>query len=204
MDKVILLEVRRQVAHLLFGVALTIGIFLNYIDIWFLTAANFTLVAGILYWKSLNGSKCPLKKILSFFEREDHLTKFPGRGVLFFLLGAWCAVALFPNDMALASILILSVGDSVSHLYGRFLGKIKVPFFPHKNIEGHIAGTILAAIISSIFVPFAPALAAACIGMIIEIPHWKIGKIPLDDNLLIPIASGAALMTWNHFFPFLV
>ena len=201
--KIVLLEVRRQVAHLCFGVLLTLLLFLDLIDAWFLTAATLTFAALILYWKSACGANCLFKRMLSFFERDEHITRFPARGPFFFLFSTLLTVLLFPRTIALASILILAVGDSISHLYGRFLGRVKVPFFPEKNLEGHIVGGCIAALVSTIFVPLVPALVASAIAMLVEIPRFRIGQMQVDDNLLIPLAAGTTLFIWDMYFPFL-
>ncbi len=201
--EVFLLEIRRQVFHLCFGTGIALFLYLDLINSYSLALLTILFGILILHWKTPSSERSLLKKMLSFFERDEHIIQFPGRGVFFFLLGATLVSFLFSQPIALASILILAVADAVCHLYGRFLGYVKIPKFPKKNLEGHVIGWILGALVALIFVPLVPALIASFIAMIFEIPEWKVGIIPLDDNLLIPIAAAGSLAMWNVFFPFL-
>ncbi|MBI5414757.1 hypothetical protein HZA38_04565 [Candidatus Peregrinibacteria bacterium] len=203
MNKIVLLEIRRQVAHLCFGIVLSVLIFHKIIDAWFLAATSCTFAAFVCYWKSKYGQKSYIKRILAFFERDEHILKFPGRGIFFFIVSAFLVVAIFPREIALASILILSVGDSISHIYGRFLGKWKIPCWPEKNVDGHVIAVILSALTATAFVPFLPALLASLLAMIVEIPRIYFFKHPIDDNLLIPLVASGVLSLWNVFSPFL-
>ncbi|MFH1409623.1 MAG: hypothetical protein ABIH34_06965 [Nanoarchaeota archaeon] len=75
--------------------------------------SRFTKLPGI-YW------------LLTQMDRKKDLTRFPGKGAVLFVIGATAAVMLFPKDIALASIMILSFGDAFGPLVGQF-GKIKHP-----------------------------------------------------------------------------
>jgi dolichol kinase len=138
---------------------------------------------------------------LDVFERDHDRQKIPGRGLIFFLLGSFLAVVFFSLEIAVASILILAFGDSVSHVFGRHFGQIKTPFHPKKFLEGSLFGIILSAIAAGFFVPLAEALVASTVAMILEFPTIRISGHRLDDNLLIPLSAGVVLTIFQEFFP---
>lgn len=97
---------------------------------------------------------------------------------------------LFPKEIAMASIMILALGDSVSHLYGLHYGKIKHPLSNAKFLEGTIAGFVAGFIGALIFLPWLEAFLASLAAMIVEAIEIKIGIGQVDDNLIIPIVAG--------------
>ena len=135
-----------------------------------------------------------LAKILSFFERDHHMQQFPGRGILFFTIGAYFSFLLFPTNIAYASILMLSVGDAFTNIVGRHFGKIKTKLNPNKFIEGSIVGIILCIPVAYYFVPnIWAAITASIVAMFLEMPNVKVAEWEIDDNLLIPIGAGFTL-----------
>lgn len=135
------LEFRRQILHILYGFALLFLYHYNYIDNKILLGM---IIGGAITSLMVKRERLsPIKRFLSLFERDHHLEKFPGRGVLFFTIGTYLTLLLFEREMAYAGILILSVGDAVSNVVGRYWGKIKTKLNPNKNIEGSIAGILV-------------------------------------------------------------
>jgi len=133
-------------------------------------------------------------KVLSFFEREHHMEAFPGRGPLFFTLGAYLSLILFETPVAYAGIMILTFGDAFSNIIGRHFGKIKTKLNPEKCIEGNLAGILIAAPFAYYFFPNVWAvLAAATVGMFLEIPNIQLFGFEIDDNLLIPLGASFTL-----------
>lgn len=106
-----------------------------------------------------------------------------------FTMGLIISLIIFPLPIAFTSITILTIGDSVANISGRFFGK--TPFFYNKNktIEGTIIGFISAFLCSSLFVNPFHAIIAAAVGMTVEsLP------LPINDNLAIPLSSGTILI----------
>jgi dolichol kinase len=135
-----------------------------------------------------------VRRVLGFFERDHHMENFPGRGVLFYTIGAFLALLLFQREIAYAAIIMLSVGDAVSNLVGKHFGRIKTKLNPDKYIEGTLAGILVSIPVAYFFVPnFAAAAAASCIAMFLEMPNVKIFNFEIDDNLLIPLGAGITL-----------
>lgn len=186
------LEIRRQILHIFYGFALLFlyhnGILDNNILLGMIIGGA---AASIMVKKE---KLSPVRRILSFFERDHHLAQFPGRGVLFFTIGSYLTLLLFQKDVAYAGIMILSVGDAVSNIVGRSLGKIKTKLNPNKFIEGNIAGILISVPFAYYFFPNVYAVLAACtVGMFLEIPYIKILGFEIDDNLLIPLGASFTL-----------
>ena len=99
----------------------------------------------------------------------------------------------------MASIMILALGDSVSHLYGLHYGRIKHPLSSTKFFEGTIAGFIAGFIGALIFLPWLEAFLASLAAMAVEAIEIKIGAGQVDDNLIIPVVAGAAVLAVRLF-----
>ena len=183
-------EVRRQWIHALTG--LTIA-FLIYTDL--LSADLLLLGAFFGAVLSLTERFIPLPivtPILNYFERPHHLKAFPGRGLLFMVIGSFLAVYFFEKNIAVAAIVILALGDSITNIFGRYFGEIKLPYNRKKTIDGVLVGIAAATLGSFFFVPFHVALIASLGAMFVETLDLKIG-IEIDDNLLIPIVAGGIM-----------
>lgn len=186
------LEFRRQILHILYGFSLLFLYHYNYLDDRILLGM---IIGGALTSLMVKRERLhSIRRFLSFFERDHHLERFPGRGVLFFTIGTYLTLILFDRNIAYAGILILSVGDAVSNIVGRNWGRIKTRLNPHKNIEGNIAGIVASLPFAYYFFPdiFA-VIAASTVGMFLEIPAIRIFNFEIDDNLLIPIGAAFTL-----------
>lgn len=186
------LELRRQLFHLLYG---PIIVLLHYYDWLSLEILGGIVIGGALMSFMIKKEKMgPVRWLLSHFERDHHMETFPGRGILFFTLGAFISLWLFPSAMAYAGILILSVGDAVTNLIGRRFGRIKTKLNPHKYVEGTLVGVLFSIPIAYYFVPhIAAAISASCIAMFLEMPHIRLFGFDIDDNLTIPVAASLTL-----------
>ena len=134
-----------------------------------------------------------LTKILSNFER-DHNKQFPGKGFIFFLAGAMLVIKIFPQNIALVSLVVLTFGDSVSTLAGFFGGQYRRdPFNRYKSIYGTLLGMLVAFLIGMLFVNPIESFIASFFGMFAEAASIKLGEQEADDNLIVPLAAGTAL-----------
>jgi dolichol kinase len=186
------LELRRQAIHLLYGPTLVILHSYQLI--------NTTLLLGMIIGGAIASYLIKrqrltfLAKILSFFERDHHMQQFPGRGILFFTIGAYFSFLLFPVNIAYASIIMLSVGDAFTNIVGRHWGRIRTKLNPNKFIEGTIVGILLCIPVAYYFVPnLWAAITASIVAMFLEMPNVKIAEWEIDDNLLIPMGAGFTL-----------
>lgn len=189
-----LLELRRQLFHAFAGLGLVLLLYYNLID-------SFTVFIGVI----LGGVLCFLSKkmyipiftwFLRNFEREEQIKIFPGRGSLFFFIGVLLVLQLFEKDIALAAIMILTLGDSVSHLVGRYFGRIKNIFNGHsrKLLEGTYAGVLAGFFGALFFVPVPEAFFGSLGAMIAEALEFNMNKKSIDDNLIIPLVAGTVML----------
>lgn len=184
-------EFNRQMFHMLLGVIIVLFLRYGFAD------KNLILVlilAGVILSFLSAKIKIPIiYTLLQKFERKKDIERFPGKGVIFYFIGIYLSLLIFSKEIAMASIMILALGDSVSHLYGLHYGKISHPFSNTKFLEGTIAGFAAGFIGALIFLPWLEAFFASLAAMIVEAIEIKIGTEQVDDNLIIPIIAGAAV-----------
>jgi len=186
------LELKRQLIHILLGLFLVFFLKINLINA---TTILFIFIVGLTLSFFSRRFHIPLVyDFLKIFERKADLEKFPGKGAVSYVFGAYIAVLIFPKDIAMASIMILALGDSVSRLVGPY-GYLKHPFTNVKFFEGAIAGAIAGFLGALYFVPWLQALIASIVAMLIEGIDLKIKGFKIDDNLLIPIVAGIVMIS---------
>jgi len=184
-------EVRRQAFHICLGLAIIILLVNNILNSLILFII---LIAGILI--SILSRKFKIPVIYSFlklFERKDILKTFPGKGVISFLIGCLLVLQLFGRDIALASIMILTFGDSVSHLFGWHFGRKKHPLNCLKSIEGNIAGAFTGFLGAMLFVSPLPAFLASFGAMTAEAIELRMNNKIIDDNIIVPLVAGTII-----------
>lgn len=186
------LEIRRQLLHVFYGLSLIAFHKQGVINNVFLLAL---LVGGFVISYFIQRKRMTLiARFLSIFERKHHLEAFPGKGVLFFTLGAYLTLMLFEANVAYAGIAILSVGDAISNIMGRHFGYTKIKLNPHKFIEGNLLGILASMPVAYFFFPhFFAVFAASTVGMFLEIPNIKLFGFEIDDNLIIPVGAAFTL-----------
>ncbi len=190
------MEIRRQAFHLFSGIIIALLLYYEIINSIFLLGILATGLALSLISKK---TEIPIiALLLKLFERKEAMRTLPGKGAITLVGGSLIATLIFPKDVALASILILAAGDSISHVIGRFFGRTKQPLSV-KLIEGTIAGIVAGFLGAIYFVGLWEALAASAIAMTLETLDFSIWKKKVDDNLLIPLAAGTAIMLIRYF-----
>lgn len=184
-------EVRRQSAHLATGLLIILLVKLHVLD---LTILGAILAVGGLLSLISRYQKIPLiYPILQIFERPQQMKTFPGKGSFFLVMGSFLALALFPEPIALASIAIMAIGDSLTTLIGVYFGHIKSPTNQFKHLEGTALAIMVGTIAAFNFVSFEKAFIGAFVGMLFEaliVP--RIDRV-IDDNLLIPLVAGLTM-----------
>ncbi len=182
-----MLELRRKIFHILSGLFLIAVLNYNLLERFHFLII---LILGIIISFISTKTKIP---IISFLLKKLVRKKMflPGWGAITALTGMLIALYLFPENIAYASILILSVGDGFAALIGK-MGKTKTRFSKKKTWEGTISGIITATVAATFFIPFYIALVSSMVAMFIELVDFKFKNI-IDDNLLIPIVSGVVI-----------
>jgi len=186
------MEMRRQLFHATVGIAIVALIYLDVLKWWGLLAI--LAVGSVLILLSRKYRIPIVYWFLERFERQEVMEIFPGKGSFFFVLGAFVVVLIFDKSIAMASIIICALGDSMSHLVGARMGRVKHPFSNTKFIEGHIVGAIIGALGAMLFVSPLTALVAASIAMFVEGIDIKFRmKWILDDNFIVPLTAGIVM-----------
>ncbi len=191
-------EIRRQAFHICLG--LTIVALLNY-NIINSLIIFIVLIAGIILSILSKKYKIPvIQQFLNIFERKETIDKFPGRGTIAFFIGCLLVLQLFEKNIALASIMILTFGDSFSHLVGWHIGRRKNPLNCLKSIEGNVAGAIAGFIGAMFFVSPLYAFVASFTAMAAETIEIKMQERIVDDNITVPLVAGTVMHLLRIYF----
>ena len=192
-------EIVRQVMHIIIGLAVIILILLLELEIalivlfiLFCLSILFSLL--VVFFKPFSRF-APIKYFLENLSREYDRKQFPAKGLIFFLGGCVLVLKLFSINIALASIVVLTFGDSVSTLtclFGRAKYNVK-PFNRFKTIYGTLLGFIVSSLVALIFIDPLYAIIGSFFGMIAEAISLKLGEEETDDNLIVPLAAGTAI-----------
>ncbi len=179
------LELRRQFLHIFFGIFIVFMLYYHLFNIYHLLAI---LITGLILSKLCCHFRIPIASwVMDKFERPEFRYSFPGKGPIFFMIGSIIVVYFFPLKIALASILILSLGDGLSHIFGKLISKKKYKYL--KSIEGTLIGITFSFFGAMIFV----SALAAFLGTITSLLLENL-KIPfIDDNLFIPIVAALVI-----------
>ena len=186
------LETKRQLFHALAG---TFIAFFMYIDIFPVWLFFILVLTGLVIYSCWEDGAQPI--IQWFFNNFERSEEKRGTGALWYVIGCFLTVLIFPRNAALGALMILAWGDSVSHWVGRFYGHIPHPFNKKKNVEGILAGTIAAIAGAVFFVPNLPAVIASVVVMNLEVIPFKIGKYIVNDNFWIPLVAAAIITGVN-------
>ncbi len=194
------LELKRQLMHILVGI---VTVTLLYFDILSPWALFLMIIIGfLLSFLVKRNVKVPLIDwFLRHFERPDQMNNFPGKGTLFFFIGSLLVLKLFDKDIALASIMVLTFGDSVSHLFGAKFGRLQ-NFFngqSRKLFEGTLMGTLAGFFASWLFVSFPLAFVGSFAAMIAEVIKIDFNERTLDDNIVVPLVAGTVMFLMRTF-----
>lgn len=193
------LEIKRKLLHISMGIIIVLLLLYGLIGkmhIFFLV-----IVSIVISFLSKKHRITLVDKFMQNFERDQNLKKFPGKGVIFYLIGIYLVLSFFPMDIALAAILILTFADSISHLFGIRFGRTRHPFVSTKFLEGWFAGLIAGFVAALVFVPWYEALAASFFAMLVEGIEIKTGKEEeIDDNVLIPLVAAIAIWAVRAIF----
>ncbi len=192
-------EVERQLIHLFTGITLILLIWAagdNALPVLVLLLAFYAAVSVVIM---LNMLPLSLSTFLCRWGRPSKQT-MPLKGTILLLCGITLSFALFPEEIAYASIAVVAFGDSVATAIGVLIGRHKLPYSEKKTVEGTLSGMIAAFLAASIFVTPIQALLGSAGGMLLEsiidlqtireFNSQMVFKFFLNDNFLIPLFSG--------------
>jgi len=186
-------ELGRKLLHMMIGISAILLLVYNIITPWIIFGIFIACV--VISLLSLRFRLPLVSFFLDNFERSKDKHQLPGKGIIFAMAGSLLVIRLFPIDIALASMVILTFADPVSYLVGKYLGKTPSILDERKNIEGNLAGFILSSLFAMFFVAPSLAIAGSLISiMLFESLIIEIQRVQLDDNLIIPLAAGTTML----------
>ena len=178
------LELRRQLLHMTFGILLVTLLYFRIFNIYHMLAI---LVGGVILSKLCTRFYVPIASwVMDRFEREEFRYSLPGKGPILFMVGSIIVLYLFPLKTALAAMMILSVGDAMSHIFGKLLSKRTYKYL--KSVEGTLIAMVFSFFGAFIFVSFAAALVSSVLTMMFESIEFGV-----DDNLFIPFVAAVII-----------
>jgi len=136
------------------------------------------------FWQ--RGFRKTFHKIFGLILRRHELKDFTGATYLLF--SAMLCVAFFEPLIASCAMAFLSIGDTFAALVGMNYGKRKF-FGMSKSLEGSIA-CFISCLIFGVFWLNNPAIA---LGGALAATFAELSKIPVDDNLKIPLSAGVVI-----------
>jgi dolichol kinase len=102
-----------------------------------------------------------------------------------YLLGILLAVAFFPRSVAVPAILVLALADPAASYLGRRWGRRRLGA---GTVEGSL---VFLGVALAVLVPLAGWLVGTATALVTAVV--EVIPLPVDDNLLIPLLSGALL-----------
>ena len=174
-------ELIRKSIHLS---SLIIPISLFYFDKYFIL--NLLIPLSIAYIAidclRINSTKVSnlYNKYLGSITRDFEFNSLTGASYIF--ASTCLIISLFPNNIAIPSLLIMSISDSMASIIGRRYGKV---YFLKKSLEGSIA-FFLSSILIIIFldIKLFPAIASILVCTLVE--AYQLFNI--DDNFSVPLS----------------
>lgn len=140
--------------------------------------------------------------LLDKMENRPSRRYFPGKGVFFFFFGAFLVSIFLSRKAVFASVFVVSVGDSLSHIVGEEFGRIRHPLSASKNIEGHLVAGLSAALGVAIIanMKFTDIIVPTVIAMFVEGIYFgpDLNRL-IDDNLLIQVVFGLSFLVAKTF-----
>ena len=123
-----------------------------------------------------------------FLMLRNHEKSGKYTGATWVFISSILSIGIFPKDIAIISLIYMSIGDTAAGLIGRKYGKIKIY---NKTLEGALAGFIICLMVGLMIdlnisktILTIGALSAAIIELL---------PISIDDNIRIPLFSGTVM-----------
>lgn len=199
------LHILRKIWHIFCGVSVLSAYYLSGDNIesygWLcLSIALAGFGADILRMKVASFNQFALK-VLGPVMRKSELNGFSG--LPFYALGAGLAIFFYEKHIALISIMFLVLADPIASFVGVHLGKDKI--LPNKSLQGTIASFFVCNLVAFIYlleyeVNGINLVLFSVLAGIIGAASELASAFNIDDNLTIPVLSGAGLTVLNYLF----
>ncbi len=189
-------ELVRKTTHVLVGILVVLLFRGGFLDTGIFGLLLLLFSAVVLF--NYSYEKELLLKILSL-NRSDAVV--PGLDLLAYGLGMWLVLALFPREIAFASIMVVAFGDPLAHLVSKGFDGSRAVITRYSNWYGMVAGTLAGTLAAWVFVgSLLSAFLASLAAMFIESCEFRIAEHHIDDNLLIPLVAGTTLWVLTYAF----
>ncbi len=127
--------------------------------------------------------------------RDEERVSASLAGATYLFLSSTLTIALFAKEVAIFALIILMISDSFAALIGRKFGRIKIF---EKSLEGSISFAVSAFAIYSflkIYYGFTLPLSSSSLAILLAtLAELFAKKIHIDDNFVIPLVVGIALL----------
>lgn len=120
---------------------------------------------------------------------RDHEVKGGFTGASYILSGSAIVIIFYPKAIAIAAITFIIIGDIAAALVGRMWGRHRL--IGRKSIEGSLA-CLASLVLVSFIIPGLATVVGLVGAVVATLTEALSGKI--DDNLAVPIVSGAAML----------
>ncbi|MDD1718376.1 MAG: phosphatidate cytidylyltransferase [Methanoregulaceae archaeon] len=176
-------ETIRKASHFVFGIGIAAFI-LTFEKQLVISVLAIVLLAGLILSELVSkGYRIPVvSAAIEMMERKDVT---PGKGALFFAMGALIPLILLGPAEVAVGVLALAVLDSVATVVGLRFGRYRI--YNGKSMEGAAGGIAATAIVLLLLLPPERAVLVAVIAGAVELLS------PVDDNLVIPIIVAVVL-----------
>ncbi len=180
-------EFFRKTIHITAGLIFLLLHWKGYLTIWILSGA-FLIALIVTVVASSNISK----HFTSLITRIERPGRIKGISGVTYMVGVMLAFILFSQEQVFAAaIIVLTLGDGFSGLVDHYYGKKKLFYNKKKSVEGLLTGVLASTAGVMLLFPWYIALAGSVITLLIETLPLKILGWEVDDNLLVPLISGA-------------
>ncbi|MFQ5950693.1 MAG: diacylglycerol/polyprenol kinase family protein [Candidatus Geothermarchaeales archaeon] len=114
---------------------------------------------------------------------------------LYLAAGILATLALFPPQAAYMAVLLITLGDGLAELFGRGIGRSRIPFNREKAWEGTFFGFGLTGVLLHLLgvdpVVAIPSTLAAAV--------FEALPLPVNDNLTVPLIAGSIAAATSTF-----
>jgi len=113
-------------------------------------------------------------------------------GASYVMIAVVVCIAVYEKPVTIVALLFLSISDALASLVGL---KVGGPRWFNKSVAGSATFLLSALVIALVCLPQRPIAGAvgALAATLVEAAPLRLGRVRLDDNLLVPIVGGAVI-----------
>lgn len=182
----------RKIFHAVAGSIIPVAYYLRVVpDFWLIV----TVSAVTSAWLVFDATRLSSPALNGFFQRHFWFlmkTKEARTltGASYMLAGSVITLILFSQPVAVAVLLFISLGDPAAAIVGRAVGRVRI--YKGRTLEGSLA-MFAVCLPVGYFIAGVSWPAASLGALVAALAELYSGQI--DDNLTVPILSGAAIMS---------